>query len=397
MERTDLTPTHLRTLAWLEALPGSRVGTAPQTLAALAHQRGLAPRTLREHLARLERSGLLCRTSCGRAGLALSLPPVAAPASGPPPAAPLRAPLWGPAPAQRSGAPAPQEAPAQDAGGQGAAAARPAEGHSAALLQAVGVYPVVARRLAQQPWVTPEVIRGWVRLLQGNAAVRNLAAVLVYRLQDPRRCLFPQEARRLPPEPPLPDEPGLRPRRLRPVGRPAPSMGEPLHVQLALDAAVEDDGVEDDGVEDDGGGDHGVEHAGCAGEGGQPEATLSVGAPLAERPPQQGREELDALWQQVRAVLVRHMLPGSDLVWLRRARPTGLEYGLLRVAVYSPLSAHWLNACGLPQCLDEIRQVVGRPLRLVFYPGAEFELAPRDDAPASASVAAACIARGTGT
>jgi hypothetical protein len=160
-----------------------------QRLAAL---RGVAPRTLREHLRRLEEDGLLVRHAAGQQGLTLRLT-----AGSPASTAPSRALLAWPGPdgsgtAAGQGVPPNVVAPAMD----GSALRR-----SIDLLSAAGVYPQVARTLARKPWVTPDLIAAWVYELQSIRAVRHLPAVLAHTLRDADRCLPPPESEPIGPAP----------------------------------------------------------------------------------------------------------------------------------------------------------------------------------------------------
>lgn len=127
--------------------------TQPLPIAKLAALRGVAPRTIREHLRRLEELGCVRRRRVGPRGLALTL---------------VR------------GRPTDCDAvPEQEADRDACVT----------VLTEAGVYPQLARELAHRPWVTAALAAAWIAELEATPGIRNLAAVLVHTLRSPERCL----------------------------------------------------------------------------------------------------------------------------------------------------------------------------------------------------------------
>lgn len=166
-------PDHLRvTLELLLALAWQhdRRATPPLSAGDLAAQRGLTPRTLRDHLRALCAAGLLQREAVAR-GRHIYRPEGLA-----------RAQEAAPEPVERPQRPA----PAAECSGQ------PSAGERQAVVQRLseaGVYPGLARELAGHPWVTLPLVEAWLERLRANRSVRHVGAVLVTMLRSPERCL----------------------------------------------------------------------------------------------------------------------------------------------------------------------------------------------------------------
>ncbi|MHB1317881.1 MAG: hypothetical protein ACYCYF_04590 [Anaerolineae bacterium] len=310
------------TLEWARELTAPEGESAPMPLSRLADLRRIAPRTLREHLARLEGLGLLTRVYAGQAGLSIRI--LAAP-SDPDPA---RDPL------DESLLPAASGPPVQPVSGL--------VRDSIDLLTRAGVYPQLARSLARKPWVTPDLIAAWVHELRHIRAVRVLAAVLVHTLQDPERCLPP------------PAPPAVAPRSGQDGERDAPAGSRPLSEQSFPGQA---------------------EHASSAGsrlaETPPERVQLSRSVEVSTHSAPSSMHvspEPGALWECVHHALASRLPAEMDALWLRRARPLSLSDGVPIVAVPSNLGAEWLNLAGAPRCYDAICEAAGRRLLLRFVP-----------------------------
>ena len=308
-----------RTLEWALARSGGIAAPQPVPLAQLAAERGLSPRTLREHLARLEALGLIERVHAGQSGLSLRRPEPVCP-RGP------------------------------DGSPDGPADAAPRGNDPAseilALLTRAGVYPQVARALAAEPWVTVELVSAWIRTLERNQLVRNLAAMLVHTLQDPARCVPA-------PAPPAGrfSGPGTH-ARIEEVPMPKPGDAVPAW-------SGEQDGERE--------AEPSTREWPAAARGA---AETRARALLArDRPPEEdGSARLTELWARVRAVLSERLPAGADELWLQHARPQCLSDGVLIIAIPSTMGADWLNLSVVPRSHKNIREAIGRPLLLRFIP-----------------------------
>jgi DNA-binding transcriptional ArsR family regulator len=331
-----LPPSLRDTLAWAQAraAAGEQV---PLPLSRLAALRGLAPRTLREHLARLEQLGLVSRGYRGNAGIALNV--LADPLSPPGGSSERTADAAPPTLLQ------PRDRVRRDAGAWDDDTVR----ENVAALTGAGVYAQPARALARKPWITPGLITAWVDELRRTGAVRNLAAVLVHTLEDPERCLPP------------PAEPARW------------FSHDDAHHNRAGEESVPEVYSPGEGLKEQAGGADAAE--GLARGLGAAEAprqvretrerVLLTHAPAANEDCASG---LSALWASVHAVLAERLPPDADRLWLRRARPLCLSDGVLIVAVPSTLGAEWLNLAGAPRCYDAISEAAGRRLLLRFVP-----------------------------
>lgn len=350
------------TLAWARELAAPGGESAPLPLSRLADLRRIAPRTLREHLARLEGLGLLTRVYAGQAGLSIRVAPVE--------------------PGTTTGrGPAAERVPPTESGSP-MQSVNERVVDSVALLTRAGVYPQLARSLARKPWVTPELIAAWVHELRHIRAVRVLAAVLVHTLQDPERCLPP-------PAPPTASQRPLPDGRLRPArhlyaledGRqPQDSDGEETEMNALPGGSTDADGLASPGEQDRPASSRLVrEHADPAEQEGAGSTLASLPPPPLERvqlsraPAQPGayssrNGEHAALWEAVHRALASRLPAEMDALWLRRARPLSLSDGVLIVAVPSTIGAEWLNLAGAPRARDAIQQAVGERMTLRFVP-----------------------------
>jgi len=295
------------TLAWAAALPPN-----PLPLAQLAALRGVAPRTLREHLARLEERGLLRREYAGQAGLMLQVVDSSVPVDPP------------------------------EVGEQPAREDADRRGRALALLMEAGVYQRTARELVQLPWVEPELVRAWVQALRCKRAVRSVPAVLVHTLRNPARCLPPPHQRSRSPGVDRggrgernaggsPEEPCTAPQGATVKAWPAGDDGRVAYwrVQLAEPAAEPEAPDEDD------------EAAG---------------------------ELLASLWEQAREAMAVRVSAEMDRLWLEPAWPLCYSDGVLVVAVPTPLAAEWLNGAVSRSILEAIQRSSGTRLALRFVP-----------------------------
>jgi hypothetical protein len=328
------------TLDWARDLAATGGVTAPLPLARLADLRRIAPRTLREHLARLESLGLVTRVYAGNAGLSLRVVP---------------------APQESDAEPAPAgEHMAGAEAGPHAPLVSDDVRKSIALLTRAGVYPQLARTLAHKPWVTPDLIAAWVHELRDIRAVRVLAGVLVHTLQDPERCLpppDPQTAVRLLHEDACDPYPGARPRDRMRDG----DASESVAIPQAEARPVETRGA----------------RMACARPTGIAQTTLErvllsrPGDPPSalprDRAPQSAAEHV-ALWNAVHRAMASRLPAEVDTLWLRRAHALSLSDGVLIVAVPSTIGAEWLNLAGAPRTREAIQQAAGRSLIVRFIP-----------------------------
>lgn len=163
--------------------------TPPVSRAELGAACGLSTRSIDAHLRILREAGYV-RTVPGRAGLPLILAPQHLPDGA---GRPL------PEQAAQRPAPSPQAAP-QLVGVPTEANTQEQLLLTIKLLSEAGVYPSVARRLAREPWITPELVAAWVAHLQRSSHVQHLGGVLTALLRRPETCLPPP----LPPDPPAP-------------------------------------------------------------------------------------------------------------------------------------------------------------------------------------------------
>ncbi len=345
---TDLFPALHETLDWARSLTAPGVDARPLPLAALAALRGVAPRTLRAHLARLEQLGLLERRYAGQCGISLHITAAAGECDGPGREAPR--PLSQVTP-ERSDGRVDRPVDADRAGRAVEAANSDAKAAEAvALLTAAGVFPRVAAALGAKPWITPEIIAAWIHELGRVREVRNLAAVLVYRLQDPARCLPPPGAG-------TPD---------------GPALGRVLGGRAARDHCADN---ERDGPGPATSGDVGAAKDVGAAQPVRPGARLRV---LLSRAVPEGEpssaevvspsEPLAALWERVRQAMAGRLGPDVDRVWLEHARPLSCADGVLILGIPTALGAEWLNLAGVPRCYEAIQEAAGRPLLLRFVP-----------------------------
>lgn len=342
-----LYPALCETLVWVRDLTASGDVSAALPLDRLAVLRGIAPRTLRDHLARLEHAGLLQRRYAGQRGISLCVLSQAEAEEGCTPEAGAVEALAGPS---DSAASAPGVAP-----------------DKVALLTAAGVYLPVARALAGRPWVTAEIIAAWVEELSRISAVRNLAAVLVYRLQEPSRCL------------PLPrhdsDHGAMRVRQHARGNRDSWDAEEPEMTILGhRDVEGRDRAAQ-----------LGRALAGHPARDAVGSAAAVAGTNAGERVRVQfsrGEEQADAelravdsaadavvaLWEPIRVAMATRLGPDVDRLWLQRARPQSLSDGVLLLTVPTALGAEWLNLSGAPRCYEAICEAAGRQLLLRFVP-----------------------------
>ncbi|MFO7696960.1 MAG: hypothetical protein R6X16_07375, partial [Anaerolineae bacterium] len=314
--------------------------TAPLPLSRLADLRRIAPRTLREHLARLEGLGLVTRVYAGNAGLSLRVVPA-------------------PQESDAEPAPAGEHMPGAEAGPPAPLVSDNVR-KSVVLLAHAGVYPQLARILAHKPWVTPGLIAAWVHELRDIRAVRVLAGVLVHTLQDPERCLPP-------PDPP----PAVR--LLHEHARDAYPGARPRDGVCDIDASGRIGLPEDEACAPE-------TNAGpvaCARLTGiaqtTPERVLlsrpgdSPSTLPRDRAPQNTGEHT-ALWSAVHRAMASRLPVEVDTLWLRRAHALSLSDGVLIVAVPSTIGAEWLNLAGAPRTREAIQQAAGRSLIVRFIP-----------------------------
>ena len=174
------------------------------------------------------------------------------------------------------------------------------------LLRAVGVYARVARRLAEQPWVSADLVRRWIAALQRRPNVRHVGAVLTSVLCD-------REA--APPAPAESQPAGFEP--LPVAGPDPPDMENPEGEELA-----------------------------------QHEPLLPPGAWEAA---------LEHLRQRLGEKVVE--------VWLGGARPLAREGGVLVIAARSPTTVDWLKHRLYGQVSDAIEAACGKRYSLRFVVG----------------------------
>jgi DNA-binding transcriptional ArsR family regulator len=356
-------PASLReTLAWARAAAGEQV---PLPLSRLAALRGIAPRTLREHLARLEALGLVTRRYCGNAGISLTVSEDLAPRpAGEPDRMFTKV---------SAALPSPDDPLWPDASVWDNDAVRAKVG----LLTRSGVYAQPARALARRPWITPELITAWVDELRRTEAVRNVAAVLVHTLEDPARCLPPPIAVAAR----AGDPPDCRPHRTSAARY---DQAPKEQGTMRLDAPAEPDADRDHSVSDaiggggralreppTGGADMGIppgQHSETRVERVQLSGAYRPVAPPG--PPIRTRESDDAvaLWEVVRQAMANRLPADVDTLWLKRAHPLGCSDGVLLVAVPTTLGADWLNLTGTPRCREAIQRSTGTALIVRFVP-----------------------------
>jgi DNA-binding transcriptional ArsR family regulator len=166
----------------------------PKNLSELAEERGLAPRTVREHLRRLEELGYIRRQQAGRRGLVLSA---------------VRQPNPGHTAAEsREIRPNGRTLSIEGASVSERVSKTERQKRSdkkdlllsMRLLTDAGVYPQLARELARLPWVTPDLVEAWIVELKSRSAVRKVPAVLVRTLRRRDRCLPVPPRRQAAPE-----------------------------------------------------------------------------------------------------------------------------------------------------------------------------------------------------
>lgn len=357
------------TLEWAQELTAPGGESEPLPLDRLADLRRIAPRTLREHLARLEGLGLLTRVYAGQAGLSIHVTQE-----------------------ERDDSP--------DAGREGECVPCPAEGptgqpvsaqvlESVSLLSRAGVYPQLARSLARKPWVTPDLIAGWVYELRHIRAVRALAAVLVHTLQDPERCLPPPEmpagtpnaGRRLDPcsgeEVDACQAPSDECRRPDGDEREAQGMRSMTRLTASSRTSAFSLPSERKGAR--------VVHEGQSAGYRADAADSDVRSPPGRlervqlsRPREESADhrpgfsarapEHAVLWEAVHRALASRLPAEMDALWLRRARALSYSDGVLIVAVPTTIGAEWLNLAGAPRARDAIQQVAGTRLVVRFVP-----------------------------
>lgn len=345
--RPELCLSLYTTLEWARELAGPGGVSAALPLDRLAALRGIAPRTLRDHLAGLERLGLLERRYAGQLGIALCVLSVSEPEEG----CELEAGSFAAVAEWRS----------DDAAGAPGA-------DKVALLTAAGVYLPVARALASRPWVTREIIAAWIEELRRVPAVRNLAAVLVYRLQEPSRCL------------PIPGQgsgPGVAPaplhdreqRRSGDPGGPHAAAGAP-HDIVSRNEPVEPGRA--DAAHSARGPAESADHVTASGSAVERRraALPQPMEPSDSDPPTEAgaTDALVALWERIRLAMATRLGADVNRLWLERARPQSCSDGVLLLTVPTALGAEWLNVAGAPRCYDAICEAAGRRLLLRFVP-----------------------------
>ena len=166
-----------------------------------------------------------------------------------------------------------------------------------------GVYPVVAERLAREPWVSLEMVEAWIGALRRQPHVRQLGGVLAAILRKPETCL----------PPPCPVGTGLKP-----VPTPLPPDEDPPTQKPSEDAPAED-------------------HPPC-----------------------------DLLWEQVLALLRQRLGEERVKVWLSGSAPLAIAEGRLIVALRSPFGVDWVQNRYYRDIQAAIEEVTGRSFRLRF-------------------------------
>jgi len=328
-------------LAWAN----DRRQTLPVSRRELAGLRGIALRTLDAHLAALRAKGYV-RNAPGRAGLKMILIPTALapdPGRGQAPDLPAKAGTGGHA-GIKSKQPSPCAVPTTPAGdgdpqqahqpAQSAPDAQPARPHPPPAscdvgiekklntsvgkeellllikrLTAAGVYPVVAERLAREPWVTLELVEAWVRALRQQPRVRHLGGLLTAILRQPATCL---------PPPLTPVYTGASPSSEAPGG--GKDTSEP--VQDAIGASDE--------------------------------------PPAEEAPP------CDVPWEEVLGRLRQRLGAKRVEVWLDGSLPLCLEDKQLVIALRSPFAVDWVRNCHKRDIEAALKEVTAREYRVSF-------------------------------
>ena len=329
-------------LAWQH----DRHQTPPIGRKELAALRGLALRTVDAHLRSLRAKGYV-RNAPGREGLKLILiptaleaadvpaperSPAALPPSAPPSASPC-SPHEGPRPAEHPGplhgrpraATPPASPPAGPDDGAEKDKLYPAKGKEELLaisnrLRSAGVYPVVAARLAGEPWVSLELVEAWIGALRQRPHVRQLGGLLAAILRKPETCL------------------------------PAPSAPPPPPAHA--------------GREED--------------EGPPPEAPDEEGEAEEDESPPSPFPQDRLPWERVLALLRQRLGEEPVRVWLGGSAPLGLAEGRLIIALRSPLGADWVQKRYWRQIQEAVEEVAGRPLELRFVVAKEAG-APREE------------------
>lgn len=336
----DLSDAEYRTYLLILSLAWGhdRHQTPPIGRRELAAMRGVALRTVDAHLRSLRLKGYVCNAP-GREGLKLILIPTALealaeaqPTSAPPsaPLAPTPAafcgPSGGPSSTERVGSPR-EERPSASTY-QGPPPASPGEGDKqnkldtakgqeellaiSKRLKGAGVYPVLAERLAREPWVSLELVEAWIAALRRRPHVRQLGGLLAAILRQPETCL---------PAPCLAEVGSER----------TPGEGASLKpVPSPTDDSFDNQPLSPEGEEGDGG---------------------------------------QLLWEQVLALLRQRLGEERVRVWLGGSVPLSMAEGRLLVALRSPLGVDWVQKRYWQPIQEAVEEVAGRSLELRFVVG----------------------------
>ncbi len=305
-------------LAWAN----DRRQTLPVSRRELAGLRGIALRTLDAHLAALRAKGYV-RNAPGRAGLKMILIPTmfdSAQQPSPDAVSPTPADNGDPQQANQPAQPAPDAQPVRphpppascDVGMEKKLNTPVGKEELLLLIKrltAAGVYPVVAERLAREPWVTLELVEAWVRALREQPRVRHLGGLLTAILRQPATCL---------PPPLAPVYTGASPSSEAP-GR-GKDTSEP--VQDAIGASDE--------------------------------------PPAEEAPP------CDVPWEEVLGRLRQRLGAKRVEVWLDGSLPLCLEGKQLVIALRSPFAVDWVRNCHKRDIEAALKEVTGREYRVSF-------------------------------